>query len=110
MQLEQHLEVGKHTASRLNQYDVIRRDSALKFSPVDDPADPQVYSVHSGGPPTSSSKSSLQTGWALSKLRSSVKFSAKVKEYLTACFTIGERKGHKAHPGQVAADMRNAKN
>ncbi|CAH3131836.1 unnamed protein product, partial [Porites lobata] len=30
------------------------------------------------------SKSSLQTGWALSKPRSSVRFSPKVKEYLTA--------------------------
>ena len=113
-QLELHLDVGKHTASRLNQYDVIRRDWALKFSSVDNPADTEMYSVPSGGPPTfsevTSSKSSLQTGWALSKPRSSVRFSPKVKEYLTARFTIGERTGCKADPGQVAADMRNAKN
>ena len=113
-QLELHLDVGKHTASRLNQYDVIRRDWALKFSSVDNPADTEMYSVPSGGPPTfsevTSSKSSLQTGWALSKPRSSVRFSPKVKEYLTARFTIGERTGRKADPGQVAADMRNAKN
>ncbi|CAH3046129.1 unnamed protein product, partial [Porites lobata] len=55
------------------------------------PADIEMYSVPSGGPPTfsevTSSKSSLQTGWALSKPRSSVRFSPK-----------------------FAADMRNAKN
>ena len=34
-QLEPHLDVGKNTASRLNQYDVVRRDWALKFSCVD---------------------------------------------------------------------------
>ena len=65
-------------------------------------------------PPTfsevTSSKSSLQAGWALSKPRSSVRFSPKVKEYLTARFTIGERTGRKADPSQVATDMRNAKN
>ena len=46
----------------------------------------------------------------LCKPRSSVRFSPKVKEYLTARFTMGERTGRKADPGQVAADMRNAKN
>ena len=70
-QLELHLDVGKHTASRLNQYDVIRRDWALKFSSVDNPADTEMYSVPSGGPPmfseVTSSKPSLQTGWALRK-------------------------------------------
>ena len=48
--------------------------------------------------------------WALSKPRSSVRFSPKDKEYLTARCTIRERTGRKADPGQVAADMRNAKN
>ena len=66
-QLELHLHVGKHTASRLNQY-VITSDWALKFSTVDNPADSEMYSVPSGGPPmfseVTSSKSSLQTGWA----------------------------------------------
>ena len=65
-QLELHLDVGKHTASRLNQYDVIRRDWAQKFSSADNLADTEMYSVPSGGPPTfsevTSSKSSLQTG------------------------------------------------
>ena len=46
----------------------------------------------------------------LSKPRSNVRFSPKVKEYLTARLTIGERTGRKANPGQVAADTRNAKN
>ncbi|CAH3124363.1 unnamed protein product [Porites lobata] len=43
-----------------------------------------MYSVPSGGPPTfsevTSSKSSLQAGWALSKPRSSVRFSPKTCE------------------------------
>ena len=34
-QLELHLDVGKHTVSRLSQYDAIKRDSALKFSSID---------------------------------------------------------------------------
>ena len=54
--------------------------------------------------------SSLRTGWAVSKPRGSVRFSEKVKEYLTARFTLGERTGRKADPAQVAVDMRNAKN
>ena len=53
---------------------------------------------------------SLQTGWALSKPRSNVRFPEKVKQYLTARFTLGERTGRKADPAQVAAGMRNAKN
>ena len=58
---------------------------------------------HTDAPP-------LQTGWALSKPRSNVRFSQKVKEYLTARFSLGKRSGRKADPVQVAADMRNAKN
>ncbi|CAH3146132.1 unnamed protein product [Pocillopora meandrina] len=34
-QLELHLDVGKHTVSRLSQYDAIKRDWALKFSSID---------------------------------------------------------------------------
>ena len=52
----------------------------------------------------------LQTGWALSKPRSNVRFSEKLKEYLTARFSLGERSGRKADAAQVAVDMQNAKN
>ena len=61
-------------------------------------------------PVDTSPHSSLRTGWAVSKPRGSVRFSEKVKEYLTARFTLGERTGRKADPAQVAVDMRNAKN
>ena len=54
--------------------------------------------------------SSLRTGWAVSKPRGSVRFSEKVKEFLTARFTLVERTGRKADPAQVAVGMRNAKN
>ena len=112
-QLELHLDVGKHTVSKFNQYDAIRRDWALKFSSVNT-ADSKSSSLHSRAPQTSqedtTASSPLQTGWALSKPRINVRFSEKVKEYLTARFMLGERTGRKADPTQVAADMRNTKN
>lgn len=112
-QLELHLDVGKHTVSRVSQYDAIRRDWALKFSSVDT-ADVKSCSSDSKGskplPGDIADAPPLQTGWALSKPRSNVRFSQKVKEYLTARFSLGERSGRKADPAQVAVDMRNAKN
>ncbi|KAK3713304.1 hypothetical protein QZH41_000682 [Actinostola sp. cb2023] len=106
-QLELHLDVGKHTK---NQYDAIRRDWALKFSSVDT-ASKGCTSLESNLPESSSkarakASSSLQTGWALTKARSTTRFSQKVKEYLTARFMLGERTGRKADPSQVATDMR----
>ena len=114
-QLELHLDVGKHTVSRLSQYDAIKRDWALKFSSIDTAGiECSSCSLDSSTPLTSpvdtSPHSSLRTGWAVSKPRGSVRFSEKVKEYLTARFTLGERTGRKADPAQVAVDMRNAKN
>ena len=114
-QLELHLDVGKHTVSRLRQYDAIKRDWALKFSSIDTAGiECSSCSLDSSTPLTSpvdtSPHSSLRTGWAVSKPRGSVRFSEKVKEYLTARFTLGERTGRKADPAQVAVDMRNAKN
>lgn len=112
-QLELHLDVGKHTVRGLNQYDAIKIDWALKYSSIDT-TDTKSCSSDSSWPRTSpedtSNNSPLQTGWALSKPRSNVRFSQKVKEYLTARFTLGERTGRKADPSQVAVDMRNAKN
>ena len=112
-QLELYLDVGKHAVSKVSQYDAIRRDWALKFSSVDT-ADIKSCSSDSKGsrtlPEDTADAPPLQTGWALSKPRSNVRFSQKVKEYLTARFSLGERSGRKADPVQVAADMRNAKN
>ena len=87
-QLELHLYVGKHTVSRLGQYDAIKRDWALKFSSIDTAGiECSSCSLDSSTPLTSpvdtSPHSSLRTGWAVSKPRGSVRFSEKVKEYLT---------------------------
>ena len=112
-QLELHLDVGKHTVSRLTQFDEIKIDYALKFSSIDT-ADTKSCSSDSSKPRTfpgdTANSSHLQMGWAVSKPRSKVRFSQKVKEYLTARFTLGERTGRKADPAQVAVDMRNARN
>ena len=84
----------------------------MKFSSVDTVDTKRALSdsrnvVDSSG--DTSTSSTLQTGWALSKRRSNVRFSQKVREYLTARFTLGERTGRKADPVQVATDMRSAK-
>ena len=107
--------VGKHTVSRLSRYDAIKRDWVLKFSSIDTAGiECSSCSLDSSttitSPGDTSPHSSLRTVWAVSKPRGSVRFSEKVKEYLTARFTPGERTGRKADPAQVAVDMRNAKN
>ena len=91
-QLKLHLDVGKHTVCRLGQYDAIKRDWALKFSSIDTAGiECSSCSLDSSTPLTSPvdtwPHSSLRTGWAVSKPRGSVRFSEKVKEYLTAWFT-----------------------
>ena len=47
-------------------------------------------------PGDTTTSSPLQTGWALSRPKSNVRFSQKAKEYPTARFTLGERTGRKA--------------
>jgi len=104
-QLELRLDVGKHTVSRVSQYDAIRRDWALKFSSVDTADIKSCSSDFKGSitlPGAIANDPSLQIGWALIKLRSNVRFSQKVKEYLMARFSLGERSGRKADPAQVA--------
>ena len=55
--------------------------------------------------------SSMDMGWALGKPRSGgVRFSEKVRLYLTAKFEMGERTGRKADPDEVALSMRKARN
>ena len=84
-QLELHLDVGKHTVSKFNQYDAIRRDWALKFSSVNT-ADSKSSSSDSRAPQTfqedTTASSPLQTGWALSKPRSTLDFQRKLKSTL----------------------------
>ena len=97
-QLELHLDVGKHTVSRVSHYGMIRRDWALKFSSVDT-ADIKSCSPDSKGsrtlPGDIADALPLQKGWALSKPRSNVRFSQEVKEYLTAGFHLGKAEGAK---------------
>ena len=46
-------------------------------------------------------------GWALHRPRAgSIRFTDKVKKYLTAEFYLGEQSGLKADPQQVSNDMR----
>ena len=111
-ELELHLDVGKHNVSKLNQFDLIKRDWAMKFSSIDTVDSKRGSSDSRNAADSSgdtSASSTLQTGWALSKPRSNVGFSQKVREYLTARFILGERTGRKADPAQVATDMRSAK-
>ncbi|RMX55318.1 hypothetical protein pdam_00023289 [Pocillopora damicornis] len=82
---ELHLDVGKHTVSRLGQYDAIKRDWALKFSSIGTAGiECSSCSLDSSTPLTSpvdtSPHSSLRTGWAVSKPRGSVRFSEKCME------------------------------
>jgi hypothetical protein len=112
-QLQLHLDVSKHNIGRVNQYDQIKRDWALKFSSVDVTNAKSSYSSdfneRQKSQESSTAGSRLQKGWALSKPRSNVRFSQKVKDYLTARFNLGERTGRKADPTQVVLDMRSAK-
>ena len=112
--LEAHLDVGDHTPGKLKMestFDKLRREWAQKFSTVD-----QVKKSASSECSTATSSKSagfrceLPLGWALqSPRRGAPRFSAKVKEYLTAKFDIGEKTKDKADPTQVALDMRSAK-
>ncbi|CAB4028316.1 Transposon TX1 uncharacterized 149 kDa, partial [Paramuricea clavata] len=112
-QLQLHLDVSKHNIGRVNQYDQIKRDLALKFSSVDVTNAKSSYSSdfseRQRSQESSTASSRLQKGFALSKPRSNVRFSQKVKDYLTARFNLGERTGRKTDPTQVVSDMRSAK-
>jgi hypothetical protein len=105
-ELELHLDVGEHT--KISQYDKIRIDWATKFSSIDS------SSVKTAGKVASEAGNAesplLDNGWALSKARSNVRFSEKVKKYLTAIYMLGERTGQKADPAQVAMGMRTSTN
>ena len=76
-ELELHLDLGKHTVNKVNQYDAIRRAWALKFSSVT-AADTKSCLSDSKKPSALSGDiaaiSTLKTDWALSKPRSNVRF------------------------------------
>ena len=55
-------------------------------------------------------QSNLSEGWALHKPKGgAVRFSEKVRQYLTSKFEIGEQSGRKEDLRQVSQDMRKAK-
>ena len=92
--LEAHSDVGDHTPGKPKvefTFDKLRREWAQKFSTVD-----QVKESASSDCRTATSSESagfisceLPLGWALpSPRRGAPRFSAKVKEYLTAKFDI----------------------
>ena len=92
-------------------FDKLRREWAQKFSTVDQvkksaSADRSAATASK----STGSRCELPLGWVLqSPRRGATRFSAEVKEHLTAKFDIGEKTGDKADPTQVASDMRNAK-
>ena len=114
-ELELHIDVGVHeTPNRKKEslYDTIRRNWAEKFSSIDSyqrsttPNQPGDFLVSSEG-----TSPTLNIGWALGKARTGgVRFSEKVRMYLTAKFEVGERTGRKADPEQVALSVRSARN
>ena len=94
--LEAHLDVGDHTPGKLKMqstFDKLRREWARKFSTV-------AQAKKSANADSSAATASKSTGsrcelplwWALqSSRRGATRFSAKVNEYLTAKFDIGEK-------------------
>ena len=88
-------------------YDGLRRDWASKFS--SQTLETKVSST--------TEEASIEVrafsctmGWALQKPRGGgTRFSESVKAYLSKIFETGEKTGRKADPGQVAADMRKAR-
>ena len=80
-QLELHLDIGKHNLSKLNQFNAIRRDWALKFASVSNEnpkASSSDYTKLQTSVEDPTASVSLQRGWALSKPRSNMRFSEKV--------------------------------
>ena len=108
--LKAHLDVGDHNPGKLKMestFDKLRREWAQKFSTVH-----QVKKSASADCSTATaSKNAGSTCELLQKSprRGAPRFSAKVKEYLTAKFDIGEKPRDKVDPTQVASDMQNAK-
>ena len=109
--LELHMDMGWHSRfiNSESVYDALKREWAKQFTTLNSknlgqgqrPKQHQTLECR---------ESSLKMGWALSKPKTgSVRFSPKVRKYLTAKFDYGEITGHKSGPAMVATDMRSAK-
>ena len=112
--LEAHMIAGHHDEAVESEsvYDKMRRQWAGRFSTVTvDDEDPVSSEKSQLGLKTSKQQSQLLMGWALQKSRGGHgRFPPEVTQYLTyLIFDLGEATGQKAEPGQVATDMRKAR-
>ena len=104
-EMELHISVGQHTES---VYDKLKRGWVEKFSSLTLSDDHSTNVIERQG--SEPFQSNLSEGWALHKPKDgAVRFSEKVKQYLTYKFEIGEKSGRKENPQQVSQDMRKAK-
>ena len=111
-ELQDHVSFGEHDTnsvkSKENLYDQLRREWALKFSILS--AESEKKQTMQETPLTGDIPSREAAGWALQKPRGgNKKFSDNVRSYLITQFDA-EITGTKADPGQVANDMRKARN
>jgi uncharacterized protein YkvS len=112
--LEIHLSAGNHTNTLQNEtlYDSLRKKWADKFQTIDiiqkgkQSGASEVFVTLTSHPTAPENK----MGWALSKSSTSSRFSANVRNYLTAKFDIGEQTGCKFNSCDVEADMRKCRN
>lgn len=112
-ELESHLDVGDHCVKdeRPSEtlYDKLRRDWADRFTTSvnvteNEPSEPNIHQSENVSIPA---LKTVIMGWALHRPRArSIRFTDKVKKYLTAKFDIGEQTGLKADLQQVSNDTR----
>ena len=104
-EMELHISVGQHTES---VYDKLKRGWVEKFSSLTRSEDDSTSAIERQG--SEPFQSNLSEGWALHMPKDgAVRFSEKVRQYLTSKFDIGEQSGRKEDPRQVSQDMRKAK-
>ena len=90
-------------------YDKLRRDWVDRFITSvnvteNEPSEPNIHQSENVSIPA---LHTVIMGWALHRPRAgSIRFTDKVKKYLTAKFDLGEQSGLKADPQQVSNDMR----
>jgi Arf-GAP/Rho-GAP domain/ANK repeat/PH domain-containing protein 3 len=111
-QLQDHISFAEHDTkdaeSNEGLYDQLRREWALKFSILS--ADSRTKQTVKETAVTSDFPSREAAGWALQKAKGGNKrFSDNIRSYLTTRFDAGVT-GRKADPGQVANDIRKARN
>ena len=108
-----HFDIGDHCVKderpSKTLYDKLRRDWADRFSTSvevteNEPSEPNIHQSENVSIPA---LHTVIMGWALHRPRAgSIRFTDKVKKYLTAKFDLGEQSGLKADPQQVSNDMR----